>query len=71
MAETKFAEWLRVELERRPGMTAGMMAEQAHMPRASAYAYLKGTRVPGEEALVKIAGAFGMERASMPPFSSK
>lgn len=68
MSETNFSEWFKEVLHEKR-MSAGEFSQRARISRAASYFYLDGSRVPNEMALVKIAVALGIDRASMPSFA--
>jgi transcriptional regulator with XRE-family HTH domain len=66
-----FSDWLKKELSKRPGWTAGTLAQRARISRPAAYFYVSGERVPTDNTLAKIAAALEIDAATLPKFAPK
>ncbi len=69
--QSNFANWFTIELAKRPGLTAGQLAQRAGISRDAAYKYLNDDRVPTPEQTVKIAEALGVNPNRLPVFTKK
>lgn len=58
------------EIHERSGLTQAQLARRAGMPRSVVNAYERGTRVPGADALARLAGSAGLKLELTPAVRS-
>ena len=61
MESSAISQQLVTEMRARSGLTQAQLARRADMPRSVVNAYERGKRVPGTDALARLAAAAGLQ----------
>jgi transcriptional regulator with XRE-family HTH domain len=67
---TTVAQQLLTEIRQRSGLTQAQLARRAGMPRSVVNAYERGKRVPGTDALARLAASAGLQLELSPAVRS-
>lgn len=70
MKSSAISQQLVTEMRTRGGLTQAQLARRADMPRSVVNAYERGKRVPGTDALARLAAAAGLQLKLSPAVAS-